>query len=180
MTNHSAESVLTPDFAQAIVRVMAGALTLSLLEDLAQEALLKGIEAFRRNQVEYPSAFFAKIIRDTICDHWRRERVWLPLESIDPRKHSLVLHIEERLDLNKRIEQLRKALRSLSPRERQLIHLFYGEGFSLTQLSAMLGKSISAVKMTLFRARSKIRRAITANCRNRDLARRTKARSQVS
>jgi len=180
MASHTPDSVLTPEYARSILRHVASSLMPPALEDLAQEALLKGVEAFRRNQVDYPSAFFTKIVRDTICDHWRRARVWLPLESIDPRKHSLVLHIEERLDLNKRIEQLRKALRRLSPRERQLIHLFYGEGFSLTQLSAMLGKSISAVKMTLFRTRSKIRRAITANCRNRDLARRTKARSQVS
>ena len=180
MTAHTPELVLTPDFAQAAVRMVASCMSVPMLEDLAQEALLRGIKAFQRTPVAHPSAFFVKIVRDTVCDHWRRNRVvLLPLEAIDPRKHSHVLQIEERLDLDKRIEQLRKALRRLSPHERQLIHLFYGEGFSLAQLSAMSGKSLSAMKMTLLRARSKIRRALTANCRNPDLARRATARSHV-
>ena len=174
------ESVLTPEYAKSLVRLMASCITSVLVEDLAQEALLKGVRAFQRNHVEHPSAFFTKIVRDTVSGHWRRERVWLPLESIDPRKHNHVLHIEERIDLDKRIEQMREALRHLSHHERQLIHLFYGEGLSLGQLSAMSGKSISALKMTLLRARTKIRRTIMANCRNRDLARRTKASSHVS
>src|SRR5436309_5069218 len=148
MTNHSAESVLTPDFAQAIVRVMAGALTVPLIEDLAQEALLKGIAAFRRNRVEYPSAFFTKIVRDTVCDHWRRERVWLPLDSVDPHTLKHVVCIEEQLDLGRRLEQVRKALQRLSAEERKWIHFFYGEGLSLAQLAAMSGKSRSALKMT--------------------------------
>ena len=88
MASHTPDSVLTPEYARSILRHVASSLMPPALEDLAQEALLKGVEAFRRNQVDYPSAFFTKIVRDTICDHWRRERVWLPLESIDPRKHS--------------------------------------------------------------------------------------------
>ena|SRR5437879_13298877 len=109
-----------------------------------------------------------------------RERVWFPLEDLDPRRHSYILQIEERIDLERRIEQLSEALRYLSPQERQLIHLHYGDDWSLGLLSAMSGKTISALKMMLLRARAKIRRAIAGNCRNPDFARSTKARSHVS
>src|SRR5438093_6577656 len=127
MSCHTHESVLTPEYARSIVRLLASSLMLPVLEDLSQEALLKGVRAFKRSRVEHPSAFFTKIVRDTVSDHWRRNRVaLLPLEVIDPRKHSHVLHIEERLDFDRRIEQLRKALRRLSSHERHLIHLFYG------------------------------------------------------
>jgi len=178
---HTQESVLTPEFARALVlRIAAFRIASVLLEDLSQEALLRGVRAFQRIHVEHPSAFFAKIVRDTTSDHWRRERVWFPLEDLDPRRHSYILRIEERIDLERRVEQLREALRYLSPQERQLIHLHYGDDCSLGHLSAMSGKSISALKMMLLRARAKIRRAIAANCRNRDFTRSTKARSHVS
>ena len=112
---HTQESVLTPEFARALVlRIAAFRIASVLLEDLSQEALLRGVRAFQRIHVEHPSAFFAKIVRDTISDHWRRERVWFPLEDLDPRRHSYILQIEERIDLERRIEQLREALRYLS------------------------------------------------------------------
>ena len=161
MTTHTPESVLTPAFAQAAVRMVASCMAVPILEDLAQEALLRGVKAFQRTRVEHPSAFFTKIVRDTVCDHWRQNRVvLLPLDAIDPGRLKQVLHLEEYLYRGRRIQQIRQAWRILSRHERDLMYLFYARGFSLTQLSALSGKSVSALKMTLLRARSKIRQAI--------------------
>ena len=44
-------------------------------EDLEQEAMLKAVEAFRRQaHVRHPRAFLMKIVRDAVRDHWRRRR----------------------------------------------------------------------------------------------------------
>ena len=163
MITHTPESVLTPDFAQSTVRMVASYMAVPILEDLAQEALLRGVKAFQRTRVEHPSAFFVKIVRDTVCDHWRRNRVvLLPLDAIDPSRLKHVLNLEEHLDRGRRIRQVRQAWRILSRHERDLMYLFYARGFSLVQLSALSGKSVPALKMTLLRARSKIRQAVIA------------------
>src|SRR6266576_3214897 len=80
------EDVLTIEYAGALVRMFT-ARTGSLVfdEDLIQEVLLRGVIAWRRNQeIQHPRAFFGKIARDTVRDHWRRR----PIPTVPIEEHS--------------------------------------------------------------------------------------------
>lgn len=153
------ESVLTPDFARSVVRfttLHTGSAVFD--DDLVQEALLRGLKAFRRTvHVEHPRAFFMKIVRDTVRDHWRRRRVLLlSLGSVPEGELGHVVDIEAKLDRDDKLRQIRTAMSSLASEQRVLMELFYFEEFSIPQLTVLLGKSRSALKMALLRSRNKV------------------------
>lgn len=158
-----AESILTPDFARTLVRLAALRTGSALFDDdLVQEALLRGLIAFRRAiHIQYPRTFFSKIVRDAVSDHWRRRRVFLPLESIGQDALAPALDFERRLDQGRQLSRIRRALSVLSPAERELMELFYFEDVPVGKLSLMLGKSRSALKMALLRSRNKLIQALT-------------------
>ena len=51
---------------------------------------------------------------------------------------------------------LDEALRKLAPKYRSVIHLFYYEGYSVAEISAVLGIRESTVRTQLTRARTKL------------------------
>ena len=105
MTVLDAESVLTPEFARSVIRFVS-LKTGSVIsdDDLIQESLLRGVKAFRRvRSVEYPRAFFSKIIRDTVRDHWRRRHVVVPVE---PNLLRYIPDIERRIDRDHQLARI--------------------------------------------------------------------------
>jgi RNA polymerase sigma factor (sigma-70 family) len=159
------ENVLTPEFARTLVRLTALRTGTALFDDdLIQEALLRGLVAFRRTaHVRYPRAFFSKIVRDTVRDHWRRRGACQSLEMPKPDALAQTLHFEHSLDRARQFSQLHEALNVLSPTERELVKLFYFEEIPIATLSTMLGKSRSALKMSLLRSRFKLGQAMSKN-----------------
>jgi RNA polymerase sigma-70 factor (ECF subfamily) len=126
-------------------------------EDLIQDVSLRALEAFRRTgQVAHPRAFLMKIVCDTVRDHWRRKRVWEDLDSIDERLVCFRPQFEEELDRQRRTLTLHAALAHLDATKRRLLHLFYEEDLSVSQIARLQNSSVSAVKMQLFRARRQL------------------------
>ncbi len=165
MMTDTSENVLTPDFARSAVRfatLRTGSVVFD--EDLVQDALLRGLKAFRRTaHVKYPRAFFTKIVLDTVRDHWRRRRVVISLDSLSTDEPGEIPDLEEKIDRDKRLRRVFEALKALSPHNRALIELFYLEELPLARLSVILGKSHSALKMALLRSRNEIKRSVTGN-----------------
>ena len=156
------DSVLTPDVARSLVR-QAALSTGSFVfdDDLVGEALLRGVIAFQRTvHVTHARAFFSKIVKDTVRDYWRRRRAWIPLECIG--EITQVVDFEERLDRRRQLERLRAALIMLPADQRTLLELFYLDEMSIGQISAVLQKSRSALKMALLRGRKNIVQVVTA------------------
>jgi RNA polymerase sigma factor (sigma-70 family) len=123
-------------------------------EDLEQDATLKAVEAFRREcQVRHPRAFLRKIVGDAVRDHWRRRRVGEDLDTVDEARVSVSPRFEEELDRRRRVELLRLGLAELDPGRRATLEAFYVEECSVVQIAERQGKSLSAVKMELLRAR---------------------------
>ncbi len=162
MAETGPESVLTPEVARSLIRLETSKTGSPLTDDdLTQESLLRGLKAFRRAAyVEYPRAFFSKIVRDVVRDHWRRKREWLPLDSSDRSVPRHIPDLEEAIDRDRRLERIKCALGCLSKSQRELIESFYLYGYSIPQLSQRLGKSTTALKMELLRLRIRIRQMI--------------------
>jgi RNA polymerase sigma-70 factor (ECF subfamily) len=56
---------------------------------------------------------------------------------------------------------VREALRTLPPRDAELLVLKYGEGFTARELSERLGATVSTIEARLHRARGRLRAALT-------------------
>jgi RNA polymerase sigma factor (sigma-70 family) len=126
-------------------------------EDLEQDATLKAVEAFRREcEVRYPRAFLRKIVGDAVRDHWRRRRVGEDLEAVDEARVAFAPRFEEALDKRRRMDLLRRGLAELDARRRGILNAFYVEELSVVELSERHGKSVSAIKMELLRARRQL------------------------
>jgi RNA polymerase sigma-70 factor (ECF subfamily) len=131
-------------------------------EDLAQEAALRALDAFRRaGQVQHPRAFLRKIVCDTVRDHWRhRQRPTEDIDTVDERLLSIHPHFEAEIDRRRQRLALRSALSRLDSPKRRLITMFYEEDVSIPEIARRHNSTVSAVKMQLWRARQELARMI--------------------
>lgn len=94
---------------------------------------------------ESPAAWLLSIARNVLVDHLRRSRAELPLP--DPEELGAP-------ELAVDAVAVRDVLHRLPERQRRLLVLVYFEGFSLVEVAAMTGRSISSVKTAVWRARA--------------------------
>ena len=130
-------------------------------EDLEQEVALHALEASRRiEHIAHPRALLMKIVYDTVREHWRHRRPCEDLDNIDERFISQRPTLEADLDLHRQIEILHRALDLLPVSKRALLDLFYIHDYLVSEIAALQGKSISAVKMGLLRSRQSLARIV--------------------
>src|SRR2546421_42103 len=95
-------------------------------EDLEQDIALRALEATRRlERITHPRALLMKIVRDAVCDRWRRRRLSESLDGIDPRFISEAPEFEFNVDTDRRIELLQSGLQRLSESKRLILDFFY-------------------------------------------------------
>jgi RNA polymerase sigma-70 factor (ECF subfamily) len=127
-------------------------------EDIAQEALLRAWrrrstlrDAARRNQ------WLAAIVRNEAFRLRARARPEPSelIEALEGAEDEHVVAVVERADLQ-------AALRRLSPRDRLLLGMRYGEDLTQPAIARRLGIPENTVKVRLHRARDRLRRAYAA------------------
>jgi RNA polymerase sigma-70 factor (ECF subfamily) len=127
-----------------------------LAEEIAQEALSALVQRWRRAGPPHnPAAFVFAIARRRGARALLKRRLLLPLEALanrpnpGPDQADAALHRSE-------LAQLRRALGSLSARDREVLLLVAGGELDLQSVSQLLGISLSATKMRLLRARRRL------------------------
>ena len=121
-------------------------------DDLAQDALVKAYLACSgfRDGGKFRSWLF-KIAHNTFLSHKRSLQT---TESIDEAR---MLVSSSAADSDFEHQSLYLALRTLPPKERSAITLFYLNGYSVKEISAITEVSEEAVKQQLSRGRDKLR-----------------------
>jgi RNA polymerase sigma factor (sigma-70 family) len=154
------EDILTPEFAGGVVRRLTRRTGTPLFDDdLIQEALLRGLLAFRRiPDIRYPRAFLTKVIRDTVIDHWRRRR--FAGEQLTEDQHNVQPTVEDDIDRRRRLARLGSALSLLATQDREIIEMFYLREASIAEIADEFKRSRSSVKMTLLRSRRALQRLL--------------------
>jgi RNA polymerase sigma-70 factor (ECF subfamily) len=128
-------------------------------DDLLQDTYYR----FLRAKVEFESEahrrhYIFRIAANLVRDRYRRPRMDsapLPDESQLPASGNLAVETQQRTDLQ-------RAMAKLSPRERDLLWLAYGQGSSHLEIAGSLGLKAGSIKPLLFRARRKLAALITA------------------
>lgn len=123
-----------------------------MADDLAQEALVKAwLSLDGLVDVSRFNAWVFRIAYNTFVSARRSMR---PTVGYDEAQASIS---PDRADASMRYEALYAALERLSPQERGAILLFYMQGYSIKEISAVTGASESAVKQHLSRGREHLR-----------------------
>jgi RNA polymerase sigma-70 factor (ECF subfamily) len=129
----------------------------STADDLLQEAyyrLLRTTTPFESN--DHRRNYLFRIATNLIRDRYRRPRIDNAqidpeLEAGIPSGNDLATQTQQRADL-------RRAMTRLTPRERELVWLAYGQGSTHQEIAGVLGLKTGSIKPMLFRARRKLAR----------------------
>jgi len=134
----------------------------ALAEDLFQEALLRGIEAFGPSRIPYhPMAWLEKTARRALLSRARKKTAGRP----DREGHPADLLERAELSAPDSIIAVRWALGFLSRADRELLVRFYWLGQARQEIARARGISVRAVEARLARARRRLERLLGGPCR---------------
>jgi RNA polymerase sigma-70 factor (ECF subfamily) len=145
-------------------RLLRGAFFLcrneSEAQDLVQETLfqaIRGISAFRGESQVY--GWLYRILRNIYLNQRRRDGRWSAFvrkHFFSPADDSLVFPNND----HSPDPGIDAAIGALPPKQREIIHLRYGEGFTIREIGEALGVSPGTVKSRLFHATLKLKRRL--------------------
>ena len=125
-------------------------------QEVAQEAYVRLVTLERPETIDSLRAYLFRIATNLVRDRWRRKD---HQPSPEPDELANATHSP---NLDTSID-VRAALQSLKPRERELLWLAYVEGMSHTEIAAATGLQSLSVRLLLYRARKKAAALLNPN-----------------
>lgn len=116
-------------------------------ENLGGDVFLKALQSLGsyRGSTEQMRAWLFKIAHNLVVDYLRKmnKRKHVSIDEVEiPDK----LNIEEKVEKKLEVERLSKALKQLTPAQREVIGLRFFAGLSSAEVGKILGKSSGAVR----------------------------------
>lgn len=142
-------------FAEArhrLVRICAGFVGADAADDVVHDAYVRA--RTRRQQLRDPDLFEAWLTRIAInlcMNRHRSHRRWLETLPVLARRQS----VSPSRDVG-----LRELIQRLPARERTLVILHYGHGYTLEEVAQMSGLTPTNVRSIVFRARKRLRKQL--------------------
>lgn len=128
-------------------------------EDIAGEVFLRLLDALHGGRPPRTTlrGWLYGVAANLVADHFRRApRESAELDENAAGASSPAAEAEARL----RAESVRAAMRQLTAEQQETLTLRFGEGLSVEETAAALGKSVNAVKALQFRAVEALRRVL--------------------
>lgn len=132
-----------------------------LAEDLTQDIFLKlidKIDLYDEKKGDFV-VWFWQMARNTVIDHYRRERT-LPFSDLENEEEvEDVAHGDPQAEFEKKLEreQLEKMLSALNEEEKELFRLRFLAELSYKEISKILDKSEGALRVAINRLKKKLK-----------------------
>ena len=130
-------------------------------EDVAQDTFVKAYQALGRFDPQRPFAPWLYRIATNTALNWTKRRHPEATVNEEITIADAAPNPESQTIANETSERLRAAIAELSPNYRAAIELRHFQGLSYQEMSQVLGIPLSDVKSWLFRARRRLRKALT-------------------
>lgn len=131
----------------------------ALADDLMQESYVRFLSAARPPRLEDGEVasrrYLFRIATNLLRDHWRRPHS-ASLEDLPEEFFAARCDVAQ----NDSVAILTPAMARMKPRERQLLWLAHGEGYSHQEIAEVTGLGSASIRLLLFRARRKIARLL--------------------
>lgn len=132
-------------------------------QDLTSEVFLKTWQYINDGkEVKNLNAFFYKIARNLIIDHYRKTSLSQQDISLETEKENLeqqarvakdeLKQIEKQIETKLAIENVESKLKELKDEYREVIILRYVDGLSIGEIADVVGKKKGTVRVLLYRA----------------------------
>ncbi|SRR5579875_2676125 len=150
----------------AVLRVAAAIVGTADAEDAAQEALLRGWQAWQNLQHEVALRAWLLRITVNLCLDWQRgrfgthHRLVEPLDGATGERMLATIDADPGASLHAAVLDLRQALRRLDESFRLVIALRYYAGMDATEIGEALGMPAATVRTRLRRALTLLREAL--------------------
>ena len=129
----------------------------ALADDLMQESYVRFLCASHPPDGEVAGRrYLFRIATNLLRDHWRRPRS-ASIEDVPPE----LFQARDQSAASDSRAMLGPALKTMRPRERQLLWLAYAEGYSHREIAEITGLASASIRLLLFRARRKIARLLS-------------------
>jgi len=143
----------------------------SELDDVAQEVFLRLLRYDNVELIEHPQAYLFRMATNVAGEWSMRSRHRHPHDARWLDDLQAESDPESELTREAAHQQLRQALESLPPRQREVLRLHFGEGLSRAQIAERLQTTARSVKRDLINAYGRLRIVMGS-----DLAARTELR----
>jgi RNA polymerase sigma factor (sigma-70 family) len=134
-----------------------GAIPASELEDVAQEVFLRLMRYERTELIEHPQAYLYKMASNVAAEWAIRGRYVRPHESKWLAGLSTENRPEDEANQGEIQDEVKRALLTLTPRQREVLRLQFFEGLSRMQIAERIGTSERSVKRTLIKSYQTLR-----------------------
>ena len=129
-------------------------------EDLTSKAFLKALQGIHTFDPERNfSAWIYSIARNTVIDHFRKERSSIPIEDVWDLAGDTHAKIETDAENRRKFREVEKHLKALTPEQREIVILRIWEDMSYREIATAIGKSEDNCKVIFSRAIAKLRSA---------------------
>lgn len=125
-----------------------------IAEDITSQVFLKAWEklsSYHPGQSPFIGWLY-RIAHNAVIDNYRTKKIVIALEDAAPAEISQEDRVEEKLDRQIKLEQLREALQELTEEQQQVLILKFISGLSTAEIARQLGKQQGAVRALQMRA----------------------------
>ena len=127
-------------------------------------ALIQVIEKLKTMNDSEMRKYIVITVRNTALNHWhKRQRetaMFRPYSEEDDVQMGVVPSSEHRIVLQEELCLVREALKTLTPRERDLLRMKYGEGKCNAEIAELTGLSPNSISQYVSRVRARLKAAL--------------------
>lgn len=136
-----------------------------LAEDVAQEAFIRAYGKLHQYDEQYAFSTWLYKIADNLAFRHMKQRSHVPLEDVADSLPSDRDTLEEHMDREFNREAVREAIDRLPAGYRQVISLFYWDGYSYEDIAVITDRPIGTVRTWLHRAKDELRKELYGQVR---------------